>query len=72
MEIPLEPHYRQNIQRFRKIIDQKLTHILNAIIAIKRATWLVTAGLKEAEKKVRDQRAEKGQTEEINQISPRK
>ena len=71
MEIPLEPHYRENIQRVRKM-NQKLTQIPNAIIAIKMVTWLVTAGLKEAEKKVRDQKAKKGQTKEINQIRPRK
>ena len=66
------PHCKQSIQRVRKIIIKRLTQIPNAIIAIKRVTWLVTVGLKEAERKVKGQRAGKDQTEEINQIRHRR
>ena len=46
------PHFKQSIQKVREIVIKRLTQILNAIIAIKRVTWLVTVGLKEAERKV--------------------
>ena len=48
------------------------TQMWKVIIAIKRATWQTTAGQKVVENKVKGQRAEKGQTEEINQIRHKK
>ena len=71
MGIPQELHYKQSTLRVREII-KRLTQIRSATIAIKWVTWLVTVGLKEAEKKVKDQRARKGQIMETNQIRHRR
>ena len=49
MEIPLEPHYRQNIQMVRKIIDQKLTQTLNAKNGHMASDCLVKGSRKEGQ-----------------------